>query len=289
MKPSQSHIHTIRNLRYHVRTWGDARAPKIFLLHGWMDVSASFQFLVDCFAREWYVVAPDWRGFGLTEWARDGYWFPDYYADLDALLEIYQPDAPVNLVAHSMGGNVACTYAGVRPQRVAKLVSLEGFGMGRTTPDKAPARYGQWLDELREPPQFKSYVSFDAVAARLQKTNPRLPDDKARFLAQHWATQISPGVVVLSSDPKHKIVNPVLNRLEEVLACWRRITAPVLWVSGTESNARGWRADNPAQLAERKAAFANFREVALEECGHMMHHDQPARLAAVIEEFLAQR
>ena len=288
MKPSQSHIHTIRNLRYHVRTWGDESAPKMFLLHGWMDVSASFQFLVDCFKRDWYVIAPDWRGFGLTEWARDGYWFPDYYADLDALLDVYQPDAPVNLVAHSMGGNVACTYAGVRPQRVAKLISLEGFGMGRTMPDKAPARYAQWLDELREPSQFKPYASFEAVAERLQKTNPRLPDDKARFLAQHWAKQISPGEIALTSDPKHKIVNPVLNRIEEVLANWRRITAPVLWVVGTESNARGWRADSAGQLAERKAAFAKFREVELADCGHMMHHDQPEKLAAVIEQFLTE-
>ncbi len=287
MKPSQSHIHTIRNLRYHVRTWGDARAPKLFLLHGWMDVSASFQFLVDEFKHDWYVVAPDWRGFGLTEWAAGGYWFPDYYADLDALLAIYQPDAPVLLVGHSMGGNVACTYSGIQPQRIARLVSLEGFGMGRTTPDKAPARYERWLDELREPPQFKPYASFDAVAARLQKTNSRLPDDKARFLAQHWAIETGPGEVTLRSDPKHKMVNPVLNRLEELLACWRRITAPVLWASGAQSNASGWRNDTPAQMAERKAAFADLREVVLDDCGHMMHHDQPAQLAAAIEGFVA--
>ncbi|MEO7726884.1 MAG: alpha/beta hydrolase [Burkholderiales bacterium] len=286
MKPSQSHMHTIGNLRYHVRTWGDERAPKLFLLHGWMDVSASFQFLVDAFQRDWYVVAPDWRGFGLTEWAADGYWFPDYYADLDALLKIYQPDAPVRLVGHSMGGNVACMYTGIRPQRIAKLISLEGFGMGRTTPDKAPARYERWLDELRDPPQFKSYASFEAVAARLQKTNPRLPDDKARFLAQHWAKEKGPGEVTLRSDPKHKMVNPVLNRLEEVLACWRRISAPVLWASGAQSLATGWRNDTPAQLAERKAAFKDFREIVLEDCGHMMHHDQPGQLAAAIETFL---
>ncbi len=195
MKPSQSHIHTIRNLRYHVRTWGDARAPKMFLLHGWMDVSASFQFLVDCLQREWYVVAPDWRGFGLTAWAAGGYWFPDYYADLDALLDIYQPDAPAYLVAHSMGGNVATTYAGVRPERVAKLISLEGFGASRTKSSDAPARYSRWLNELREPPEFKTYASFEEVAARLKKNNPRLTDDKARFLAQHWAKETAPGVV----------------------------------------------------------------------------------------------
>ena len=288
MKPSQSHIHTIRNLRYQVRTWGDPAAPKMFLLHGWMDVSASFQFLVDCFQREWYVVAPDWRGFGLTEWAAGGYWFPDYYADLDALLEIYQPDMPVNLVAHSMGGNVACTYAGIRPQRVARLVSLEGFGMGRTAPDQAAGRYQQWLDELRAPPRFNSYTSFDAVAARLKKNNRRLTDEQAHFLAQHWAKQTGPAEVTLRSDPKHKFVNPVLTRLEELLACWRQVTAPVLWVTGDETNGRGWRTDSVQQLAERKAAFRDFREIELQDCGHMMHHDQPVKLAAIIEAFLAR-
>ena len=288
MKPSQSHIHTIRNLRYQVRTWGDSAAPKMFLLHGWMDVSASFQFLVDCFQREWYVVAPDWRGFGLTEWAAGGYWFPDYYADLDALLEIYQPDMPVNLVAHSMGGNVACTYAGIRPQRVARLVSLEGVGMGRTAPDQAAGRYQQWLDELRTPPRFNSYTSFDAVAARLKKNNRRLTDEQAHFLAQHWAKQTGPAEVTLRSDPKHKFVNPVLTRLEELLACWRQVTAPVLWVTGDETNGRGWRTDSVQQLAERKAAFRDFREIELQDCGHMMHHDQPVKLAAIIEAFLAR-
>ena len=286
MKHSQSHIHTIRNLRYHVRTWGDARSPKLFLLHGWMDVSASFQFLVDCLERDWYVVAPDWRGFGLTEWARDGYWFPDYYADLDALLDIYEPKAPVSLVAHSMGGNIAGVYAGVRPHRVAKLISLEGFGASRTKPEDAPARFERWLDEVLEPPQFGPYASFDAVAARLKKNNARLADYKALFLAQHWAKQIAPGVVTLNSDPKHKMVNPVLNRIEEVFACWQRITAPVLWVSGADSSARGWRADIASQLAQRKAAIPNLSEVVLPECGHMMHHDQPEQLARVIEDFL---
>lgn len=186
-KPATSEFHLVRNLRYHVRCWGDAAAPKLFLLHGWMDVSASFQFLVDCFSREWHVIAPDWRGFGLSEWARDGYWFPDYYADLDALLNIYQPDSPVKLVGHSMGGNVACTYAGVRPQRVDKLVSLEGFGAKRTSAGDAPARYARWLDQLAAPPTFRPYPSFEAVADRMRKNNPRLTAERAQYLATHWA------------------------------------------------------------------------------------------------------
>jgi pimeloyl-ACP methyl ester carboxylesterase len=286
MKPSLSHYHDIRGLRYHVRTWGEMHHPRMFLLHGWMDVSASFQFLVDCLRQDWHIIAPDWRGFGLSAWAREGYWFPDYYADLEALLEIYQPDAPVSLVGHSMGGNVACTYAGMRPQRVARLVTLEGLGMARMNHEQSPGRHAQWLDQLRESPRFRPYKSFAEVAARLKRNNPRLDSVKSEYLARQWARELPSGEVMLASDPRHKIVNPYLFRIDEILACWRRITAPVLLVTGKDSHSSGWLRDTPQQLAERKSAFHNLREVSMENCGHMIHHDQPQRLAEHIEEFL---
>jgi pimeloyl-ACP methyl ester carboxylesterase len=286
-KTSRSQFHAIRGLRHHVREWGEPGSPKMFLLHGWMDVSASFQFLVDSFARDWHLIAPDWRGFGLSEWQPDGYWFPDYYADLDALLDLYEPGTPARLVGHSMGGVVASVYAGIRPQRVARLVSMEGLGLSRQPPDRAPGRYAQWLDELKESPGFKPYKSFEEVAARLRKNNPRLTNERALFLAQFWAKRLDTGAVVLSSDPRHKTVNPYLFRIDEAIACWQRITAPVLLVTGKESNIPGRMKDTPEQLAERKGAFRNRREIEIDDCGHMMHHDQPERLARIIEEFLA--
>jgi pimeloyl-ACP methyl ester carboxylesterase len=287
-KSSESHFHEFRGLRHHVRTWGEPRHPKLFLLHGWMDVSASFQFLVDCFERDWHVIAPDWRGFGLSEWQHDGYWFPDYYADLDHLLDLYQSGAPVDIVGHSMGGMVACTYAGVRPERVRRLVSLEGFGLGRTSTAQAPARLRQWLDDLRDPPRFRPYRSYDEVGQRLKSLNPRLTDARAAFLARHWAQEAPGGEVVLRSDPRHKVVNPYLYRLDEMLACWREVTAPVLWVFGRKSQRGGYLRDTPDQLDERRRAFRDFHETWIEDCGHMMHHDQPERLARVIEAFLAR-
>ncbi|MEQ1772814.1 MAG: alpha/beta hydrolase [Burkholderiales bacterium] len=286
MKTSRSEFHEIRGIRHHVRLWGDAANPQLFLLHGWMDVSASFQFLVDAFKHEWLVIAPDWRGFGLSGWTQEGYWFQDYYADLDALLEIYSPDQPANLVGHSMGGNIACAYAGIRPDRVRKLISLEGFGTARNTPDMAPERYERWLNELKNPPTLRPYVSFEAVAERLRKNNPRLTDDKARFLAQHWARRTETGEVILRFDPRHKIVNPVLNQVDQLIACWKRIICPSLWVMTNEIDMRNWRKDSTAQLTERKEAFRNLSEVTLETCGHMMHHDQPEKLAAIIDTFL---
>ena len=286
MKQSTSEFHTIHGLRYHVRTWGDARAPRIFLLHGWMDVSASFQFFVDALKRDWHIVAPDWRGFGLSGWAQAGYWFPDYYADLDALLDIYSADAPATVIGHSMGGNIASTYAGLRPQRIGKLATLEGIGMPRTDPSTAPERLVKWLDARVKSPRFRDYASFDEVAERLKRNNPRLPDEKAQFLARHWARENGAGGVEMLSDPRHRAANPYLFRVEEALACWRRITAPALLVSGKDSHIIAWLKDVPEEVAERKKAFRNLRDVVLEDCGHMMHHDQPERLAAVVEEFV---
>jgi pimeloyl-ACP methyl ester carboxylesterase len=288
MKPSQSHFHTIRGLRYHVRTWGKSAAPKLFLLHGWMDVSASFQYLVDAFAHDWYVVAPDWRGFGHTQWSEHGYWFPDYYADLEVILNLYQPHTPVRLVGHSMGGNIGGIYAGLRPHRVARLAILEGLGLARTCAAAAPERLIRWLDAQKDPPGFVSYASFRELAARLKRNNPRVTEDQALFLARHWGKQTASGTVELLSDPRHKAANPYLYRIDEALACWRRVTAPMLLVSGRDSHIQGWMKDSPEQLAERKAAFGNLRESTLEDCGHMMHHDQPQRLAALLEGFLTE-
>ena len=287
MKQSTSHFHEFRGLRHHVRSWGSPDAPTLFLLHGWMDVSASFQFLVDSFAREWHVIAPDFRGFGLSGWTREGYWFPDYYADLEQILDTYQPGRPALLVGHSMGGVIAGIFAGIRPGRVARLAVLEGLGLARRPADDAPLRYAEWLDELRDPPRFRPYASFDEVAARLRRNNPRLTAERAAFLASHWAKRLDSGEFVLVSDPRHKIANPVLFRIDEAVACWKRVTAPTLLVFGKDSNIPVRIKDTPEQFAERTSAFRNHREAEIDDCGHMMHHDQPERLAALIEEFLA--
>jgi pimeloyl-ACP methyl ester carboxylesterase len=285
-KRSQSVFHEFNGLRHHVRIWGTPDAPPLFLMHGWMDASASFQFVVDELQRDWRVIAPDWRGCGHSGWSAGGYWFPDYYADLDALLAIYSPDQPARLVGHSMGGVIACTYAGIRPHRAAKVMSLEGFGLARTNPQDALARYRRWLDELVEEPRFRIYSSFDALAARLRTENPRLSPEKAQFIARAWAYEAATDEVRLQHDPKHKRANPVLFRIEELIACWSACTMPVMWVLGRDSKGTGYLSDTPEQLAERKNAFTDFREAWVEDAGHMMHHDQPAAVARLIEEFI---
>jgi pimeloyl-ACP methyl ester carboxylesterase len=291
MQTSRSEFITVRGLRTHVRHWGREGAPKLFMVHGWMDVSASFQFVVDCLQGDWHVIAPDWRGFGLSERTHsDTYWFPDYVADLDVMLEHYSPGEAVNLLGHSMGGNVVSLYAGVRPERVRRLINLEGFGLQSTLPEQAPRRYAKWLDELREPPTLRSYADLPAVAARLQKTNPRLSDARAAFLSQHWAAQNAAGEWEILGDPAHKKPSPSLYRVEEVLACWKLITAPVLWVEAEDTNMWLWMGPKPEARIEIDRRLSHIADVSarmMPEAGHMLHHDQPELLAQMLEQFIA--
>lgn len=316
--PSRSEFVPVRTHLYHLRQWGQAveGLPPLVLVHGWMDVAASWQFMVDALADTAlagrHIVAPDWRGFGLTRERHasgdrpsdyghaDHYGFPDYLADLDQLIAHINTqqgraaDAPVDLVGHSMGGNVAMLYAGVRPSRIRRLVNLEGFGMPASRPSQAPGRYAKWLDALatleRGELTLKSYDAVDGVARRLMKTNPRLAADRALWLAHHWAAPNAQGHWEILGDPAHKVINAQLYRVEEVLEIWRRITAPVLAVEATDDSLAQWFRQGEYTLAEyheRLQAVPDHRVEVIQDAGHMLHHDQPQALARLLETFLA--
>ena len=300
-RPSSTHYLDIRHVRYHVRTWGQPHpgTPPLVLVHGWMDVAASYQFVVDALSEAFfhnrYIIAPDWRGFGHSMLAApcDQYHFADYLGDLDALLDHFAPDATaVDLVGHSMGGNVAMLYAGARPARIRRLVNLEGFGMPDAPARKAPQRMGQWLDELRSLRTgglaLKTYDGVHAVAARLQKTNQRLSDDKALWLAHQWSAPDAQGRWRILGDAAHKVVNPQLFRVQEALAHYAAITAPVLAIEAREDTLVQWTHGKYTldEYHTRLQAVAQCRIAQIDNAGHMLHHDQPEQVAQLIEDFL---
>ncbi|TSE21434.1 2-succinyl-6-hydroxy-2,4-cyclohexadiene-1-carboxylate synthase [Tepidimonas alkaliphilus] len=317
-RTSRSAYVTLRGVRHHLRWWGrpDPEQPPLWLLHGWMDVSASWQWVVEALAPPRWCIAPDWRGFGLSRAAHlppdhfpppyglgDHYVLADYLGDLDALIAHVNaqlgraPDAPVDLVGHSMGGNIAMLYAGVRPQRVRRLVNLEGFGLPASDPAQAPRHLARWLDDLGRYAQgdirLKTYRGLDGVAARLMKTNPRLPLERARWLAAHWARPLDPaqpdGEWVILGDAAHKVRSSQPYRLDEVLATWAAIEAPVLVVEGSDDSLAQWfqRGEySLAQYHERLSVVRHCRIERVDDAGHMLHHDQPGQVAALIASHL---
>jgi pimeloyl-ACP methyl ester carboxylesterase len=295
---SRSAFVPIRNLNYHVRLWGQPAPDKtpLVLVHGWMDVAASFQFVADALSTNHFIIAPDWRGFGLTQsGGADAFWFPDYLADLDALLDHYAPDQKINLVGHSMGGNVAMLYAGLRPERIHRLINLEGFGLPDTVPSQAPGRLTQWMNEVKQfhgdALKLKTYASLEAVAARLAKNNRYLSLDKARWLANHWSAELEPRQWTILGEAGHKITSAQLYRVEEVLAIYRNIAAPTLMVEASDDSMTAWWRGQftLAQHHQRLKSVAQVEIVTVPNCGHMLHHDQPQAVAGLIERFIGTK
>lgn len=289
--PSRSEFLRARGLRHHVRCWpAQARAddprPLVFLLHGWGDVSATFAPLVAPLAERFRVLAPDFRGFGLSQWPPDGYWFADYVADFEALADHYSPHSPILLVGHSMGAQVASLYAGLRPARVRKLVLLDGLGLPDMPPERAPARFRGWLDQLRAPPQQKFYASFAELAARIRHRHPRLSAEAAEFVARCWGREDRDGRIALCADPRHRLDMPGLYRLAEAEAIWKEVSAPTLFIDG---GASALAARVPAaQRAKTRACFRDRREILIEDAGHMLHFDAPEATARAIAAFLSE-
>jgi pimeloyl-ACP methyl ester carboxylesterase len=193
-----------------------------------------------------------------------------------------------------MGGNIAMLYSGVRPERIRRLVNLEGFGMPASRPAQAPGRYGKWIDALKSLHRgelaLKRYDGAEGVAQRLMKTNRRLTPDKAQWLAQHWAREDADGKWRILGDPAHKIVNANLYRVDEVLEIYRAIRAPVLSVEASDDSLGQWWQGRYtlAEYHERLKAVSDLRLGKADDAGHMLHHDQPLQVARLIEDFLRE-
>jgi pimeloyl-ACP methyl ester carboxylesterase len=275
-----------RGLRLHVRTWGPESAPPVALLHGSRDCSATFQFMVDAFAGEFFFFAPDWRGYGRSEWNPQGYWFQDYLADLDYVLDAVSPGRAIPLVGHSLGGQVAGTYAGVRPARVSRLVALDAFGLQDSDPEETPDHLARWIDSWRNGPEpSRPYDTLEQMAERLQQTNRRLTADKALFLAAESSRRRPDGALEWSFDPRHRELFAIAHRKAEWAACMKRIEAPTLWLASDRKS----RIDSePGGLAARAALLRNVVCDRVPDTSHNLHHDRPEDVARIVEAFLTK-
>lgn len=274
----------------HVRQFGLGQSPVLFVLHGWMDASASFVPLIEQVLRHFrgglQVIAPDWRGHGYSEWARNGYYIPDYLADLDALRAHYAGNQPTVLVGHSMGAHVAAMYAGLCPQRITGLACLDGFNLPDMPARLAPPRYRHWLAQTRNLPKNRAYPDFETLALRIIRHHPRLSLAQGRIVARCWAAEDSNRQVRLLADPRHRLRGPGLYRVSESKAIWRLVRAPTLLLQSGESEHRDVISD-----VERQRRHACFRDCRVEEMsgvGHMLHFEDPQRTARRLADFLVE-
>jgi pimeloyl-ACP methyl ester carboxylesterase len=290
MTPTPTSHHFIaQRLRLHYVDWGNPEAPPLVLVHGGRDHCRNWDWVAADLARDWHVIAPDLRGHGDSAWSTDGHYsMAAHVYDLAQLIHGLGL-APVTLVAHSLGGNIALRYAGLYPANVAKIVAIEGLGpspaMRAARGDATtPERLRTWIDEVRglagRAP--KRYATIADACARMMAENKHLSAEQARHLTVHGVLQNEDGTFSWKFDNYIRAWPPVDIAYADLEALWGAITAPTLLVYGAES----W-ASNPA-VDGRIAAFANARVELFERAGHWVHHDRTADFIACVRGFLAE-
>jgi pimeloyl-ACP methyl ester carboxylesterase len=284
-----SRVYFSQRLRMHYVDWGNVEAPPLILLHGGRDHCRNWDWVAADLRRDYHVIAPDLRGHGDSAWSAAGhYTMANYIYDLAQLIH-QQKLAPVTIIAHSLGGNVALRYSGVFPEAVRKVVAIEGLGPGPgqdMVSDQKPMaeRMRYWIEATRglSGRQPRRYPTVEAAYGRMQEENKHLTPEQARHLTQYGVNQNEDGTYSWKFDHYVRLWPPYDMSRQAIAGLWSAITCPTLLVYGKES----W-AKNPAEDG-RLAYFKNARVLGVEKAGHWVHHDQLAFFLREIRSFLAE-
>ncbi|KAB2912244.1 MAG: alpha/beta hydrolase [Hyphomicrobiaceae bacterium] len=283
-----SRIFFSQRLRLHYVDWGNAGAPPLLLVHGGRDHCRNWDWVAEELRRDWHIIAPDLRGHGDSQWSQDGtYMMAGYIYDLAQLIH-QQKLAPVTIIAHSLGGNIALRYAGLYPENVARIIAIEGLGpspkmLAERLAAGFPARMRTWIEQQRALSGRlpRRYATIEDAWKRMQEENKHLSPEQARHLTQHGVNQNEDGTYSWKFDNYVRSWPPYDITMAEIEELWGRITCPTLLVYGKES----W-ASNPG-VDGRARHFKNAEVVTFERAGHWVHHDQLADFLTLARRFLA--
>ena len=283
-----SHSFFSQRLRLHYVDWGNADKPPLLLLHGGRDHCRNWDWTAEALRDQWHIIAPDLRGHGDSQWSPDGsYTMAGYLYDLAQLIH-QQGLAPVTIIAHSLGGNIALRYSGIYPESVARLVAIEGLGPTRMLAELAGKTIDQRMDEWIQAQRAlagrlpRRYRSIEEAFRRMQEENPHLTAEQARHLTEHGANQNEDGTYSWKFDNYVRAWPPYDMPGRDIELLWSRITCPTLLLYGRES-----RAGDPAADG-RIEHFGHAQVVGVDRAGHWLHHDRLAEFLRIVRSFLAR-
>jgi len=272
-----------QRLRLHYVVWGDGGKPPLLLIHGGRDHCRNWDAVAAGLRDRYTIYAPDLRGHGDSDWALGGmYSLPEFVLDVATLAA--SMEGSLTLIGHSLGGAVALQYAGTFPERVARVVAIEGWGPPLLEHQVAHVRMRHWIDHMHEMEERKPrrYASVEDATRRMLEANSHLRPEMALHLTKHGTRRNDDGTLSWKFDNYVRIRSPYEFNLEDAQDIWAQIRSPVLLVKGAES----WALD--PEKDGRAKVIPNRRTVTVEGAGHWVHHDQLERFLAVVAEFLAE-
>jgi len=280
----ESRYYTSQRLKLHYLVWGDESKPPLILVHGNRDHARNWDRTAQALIDRYCVYVPDLRGHGDSEWSLGGdYSIIDYALDMHALGEAIGRE-PYDVIAHSLGGGVTLQYAGTFPEKVRKIVTVEGLGgLGWATGPRRPAhrRMREWVESMRklEQRQPRVYPNLDAATTRMVEANRHLTPELARHLTETGVREVEGGYTWKFDNFTHA-GSPYEFNMEDARDLWNQIRSPLLIIWGQES----WGKRFPTLDL---SAFHNYQTAKVEKAGHWVHHDQFDVFINLVREFLA--
>lgn len=285
-----SHSVQAQGLALNYVDWGNATAPPLLLVHGGFDHCRSWDWVARALRHEFHVVAMDLRGHGDSAWAiGSSYPHTDFVYDVAAVIEEARL-APVNIIAHSMGGAVSLLYAGAFPENVARLVAVEGIVRTPLQMDEfykvsLAVRLHDWVEQVRglasRRPQ--RYDTLEQAVERMRAANPHLSEEQARHLTVFGMRQGADGTFIWKFDNAVRARSPGRFAAAEVTEAWSRIQCDTLLVRGAESQ---FQTDESEEEALKR--LRSVRSVTVPGAGHWVHHDQLDAFLALVRPFLVK-
>ncbi|MEM6652795.1 MAG: alpha/beta hydrolase [Pseudomonadota bacterium] len=285
--PHRTSKFSSQRLSLSLAEWGEETALPLVLVHGGRDQKRSWDRVAGRLATGYRVIAFDLRGHGQSDWVSDGdYGVMDHVYDLASLID--QLDlTKFTLIGHSLGGNIAIRYAGLFPNRVGRLVALEGLGpspkmLAERQVQSVTARLTDWIEQRRSLSKRAPRVMADLVEAeaRMKAAFPHLPDDLIHHLTETGVKSNADGTISWAYDPAGLGRSPSDLPHADFVHLWTQISCPTWLVYGAKS----W-ASNPAEDG-RAGHFQNAHVSVIADAGHWLHHDQYDDFMGQLERFL---
>jgi pimeloyl-ACP methyl ester carboxylesterase len=281
VKAPRSEYYESQRVRLHYVVYGNGDKPPLLLIHGGQDHCRNWDFVAERLADRYTMYAPDLRGHGDSAWAIGGmYSIPEFTLDIAALAD--RVPGKLTVIGHSLGGAIASQYAGTCPDRVEKLISIEGWGPPLTEHRPAHVRMRDWITHMRDVERRhpRRYPSIEDATKRMREANPHLSEEMARHLTEHGAKRNEDGTYTWKFDNYVRIRSPYEFNLDDAMVIWSQITAPTLLIKGAES----WAVD--PEKTGRADAIRDHETVIIEKAGHWVHHDQLDEFMQHVDRFL---
>lgn len=262
--------------------WGDAAAPPLLALHGWLDNAGSFMRLAPLLAAHRRVIALDLPGHGhsvhLPERTRR-YHVVD---QVDGVLDFADALglARFDLLGHSLGAGIASLAAAAAPDRIGKLLLIEGLG---TLADDGTQTLRRWRDAYAQRANARrkrrTFASIDAaVAARAAAGD--LDADEVRAIVERNLRAVDDGYT-WRSDPRLRLTTPVRIDEPQMLRLLAGIAAPTLLLLAEPATPY-----LPTSVMDAHAACVPDIRVARIAGPHHLHIRHPGDVAQWLTAFL---